>query len=109
MVSAKRDPSHHRVRNDLQALDRFFNPLDAPHIKGLFKTTDPLSYQRHYVFLSPTMTSLARKRCLGQVAAARRNRNDVSRIDHWYSMTIDDMMSGRGPQSLDRGPELTGQ
>jgi len=109
VVSAKRDPSHHRVRNDLQALDRFFNPLDAPHIKGLFKTTDPLSYQRHYVFLSPTMTSLARKRCLGQVAAARRNRNDVSRIDHWYSMTIDDMMSGCGPQSLDRGPEMTGQ
>ncbi|MCY4152342.1 MAG: AAA family ATPase [Aestuariivita sp.] len=101
VVSAKRRPSLHDVKKDLRALDRFFDPLDSPHIAGLFQKVDPNSYQRHYVFLSPTMNSSARMKCKANAIASRQSPNAVSRIDHWYSMTIADMMSGRGPQPLD--------
>ncbi|MCY4151846.1 MAG: AAA family ATPase [Aestuariivita sp.] len=101
LLSVKRQPSLHNVQNDVEALDRFFDPVDSSHIKGLFARVDPLSYRRHYVFVSPKMSVPARSRCHEYASNYGQRLSTVSRIDHWYVMTIEEMMSGSGPQPLE--------
>ncbi len=83
IISAKRRPSLHDIKKDRRVLDRFFGPIDSPHIAGLFERVDPRSDQHHYVFLSPTMNASVRTRCTASAMTSQQSANAVSRIDHW--------------------------
>ncbi|MCY4151364.1 MAG: ATP-binding protein [Aestuariivita sp.] len=100
ILSAKRSVQGHDIAREINALDRFFVEPDAPFIATMFEGADPLSYQRHFVFVSPRLSDAQRTALLEQSIAARREGGNQSRIDYWYAMDIADMITGRGPQRL---------
>lgn len=88
------------IQNDIERLNFFLKPLSIGDALTQAHFHEKWKKEVNFVVISRFFTD-TEKAAIAQEIADTLTADLNNRIDHVYSMTISDILSGRGPQPLD--------
>ncbi|MCY4287688.1 MAG: hypothetical protein OXC63_03765 [Aestuariivita sp.] len=90
------------LQRDLKRVDLFLQPLDCGNALTREHFKKKWRYEINFVVISRTFTRSDREEVTKILKYHQQNSDCDNGVRRFFAMTIDDMMSGRGPQSLER-------